>query len=271
MLHDLAMEHGRDLNTHGEYFPGALDASCIDGVGGFGTAIDSLAAIKHLIYDTKKLTWDELLDALEKNWEGAEVVRHLCLNVPKYGNGIEWVDAIGFEIQRTVMEYCEQHPKPHGQTFNMRIIPITYHVPAGMITGATPNGRYAGEFLSEGISPSHGMDVKGPSVTLGSMARATCHAYKTHREDLINMKVAPTTVAGEEGTRRLMQLFRVWCQQKLSHIQFNVLNRQSLLDAQKHPDKYRDLVVRVAGYCAYFVDLSPAQQAEIIARTEEQV
>ena len=271
MLHDLAMEHGRDLNTHGEYFPGALDASCIDGVGGFGTAIDSLAVIKHLIYDTKKLTWDELLDALEKNWEGAEAIRHLCLNVPKYGNGIEWVDAIGFEIQRTVMEYCEQHPKPHGQTFNMRIIPITYHVPAGMITGATPNGRYAGEFLSEGISPSHGMDVKGPSVTLGSMARATCHAYNTHREDLINMKVAPTTVAGEEGTRRLMQLFRVWCQQKLSHIQFNVLNRQSLLDAQKHPDKYRDLVVRVAGYCAYFVDLSPAQQAEIIARTEEQV
>ena len=85
------------------------------------------------------------------------------------------------------------------------------------------------------------------------------------------MKVAPTTVAGEEGTRRLMQPFRVWCQRKLSHIQFNVLNRQSLLDAQKHPDKYRDLVVRVAGYCAYFVDLSPAQQAEIIARTEEQI
>ena len=231
MLHDLAMEHGRDLHTHGEYFPGALDASCIDGVGGFGTAIDSLAAIKHLIYDTKKLTWDQLLDALEKNWEGEEVVRQLCLNAPKYGNGIEWVDAIGFEIQRTVMEYCEAHPKPHGQTFNMRIIPITFHVPSGMVTGATPNGRSAGEFLSEGISPSHGMDTKGPSVTLTSIARATCHAYKTHREDLINMKVSPSTVSGEEGTRRLMQLFRVWCQQKHSHIQFNVLNRQSLLDS----------------------------------------
>ncbi|HYB37133.1 MAG TPA: pyruvate formate lyase family protein [Mycobacterium sp.] len=271
MLHDLAMEQGRDLHTHGYYFPGALDASCIDGVGGFGTCIDSLAAIKHLIYDTKKVTWDQLLDALENNWEGQEVLRQLCLNAPKYGNGIEWVDEIGFEIQRTIMEYCEQHPKPHGQTFNMRIIPITYHVPSGRVTAATPNGRVAGEFLSEGISPSHGMDTKGPSVTLTSIARATCHAYKTHREDLINMKVAPSTVAGEAGTRRLMQLFRVWCEQKHSHIQFNVLNRQSLLDAQKHPELYRDLVVRIAGYCAYFVDLSPAQQAEIIARTEERI
>jgi pyruvate formate-lyase/glycerol dehydratase family glycyl radical enzyme len=270
-LHDLAMDQGRDLHTHGDYFPGALDASCVDGIGGFGTSIDSLAAVKHLIYDTKQVSWGELLQALENNWEGHEALRQQCLTAPKYGNGIEWVDAIGFKIQRTIMQYCEDHPKPHGQTFNMRIIPITYHVPAGMITAATPNGRMAGEFLSEGISPSHGMDTKGSSVTLTSIARATCHSYRTHREDLINMKVAPSTVAGEAGTRRLMQLFRVWCEQKHSHIQFNVLNRQSLLDAQKHPELYRDLVVRIAGYCAYFVDLSPAQQAEIIARTEEHV
>lgn len=269
MLHDLAMEHGRDLHTHGEYFPGAFDASCIDGVGGFGTAIDSLAAIKHLIYDAKKLTWDQLLGALESNWAGKEAIRQLCLNAPKYGNGIEWVDAIGFEIQRTVMEYCDQNPKPNGQTFNLRIIPVTFHVPCGKITFATPSGRPAGEYLSEGISPSHGMDTKGPTVTLSSIARATCRLYRTHREDLINMKMAPGNVAGEEGTRRLMQLIRVWCGQKHSHIQFNILNRHTLLGAQKNPEKYRDLVVRIAGYCAYFVDLSPDQQAEIIARTEE--
>lgn len=270
MLHDLAMAHGRDLHTHGEYFPGALDASCIDGVGGFGTAIDSLAAIKHLIYDTRKLTWDQLLAALESNWEGHEAIRQLCLVAPKYGNGVEWVDAIGFEIQRAVMEYCHQHPKPHGQTFNMRIIPVTFHVPTGKVTFATPGGRHAGEFLSEGISPSHGMDLKGPTTTLGSIARATCRLYNTHREDLINMKMSPANVAGEDGTRRLMQLIRVWWAQKHSHIQFNILNRQTLLEAQKNPEKYRDLVVRIAGYCAYFVDLSSTQQAEIIARTEEQ-
>jgi formate C-acetyltransferase len=263
------MENGRDLHSHGDYIPGALDASCLDGIGGFATAIDSLAAVKHLIYDTKKLTWDQLLDALEKNWEGKEAIRQMCLNAPKYGNGIEWVDAIGYEIQRFVMEYAHNHPKTHGQTFNLRIIPITFHVPAGMVTMATPNGRPAGEYLSDGIVPSHGMDTKGPTVTLQSIARATCHIYKTHREDLLNMKMAPANVAGEEGTRRLMQLIRAWSSQKHVHIQFNILNRQTMLDAQKNPEKYRDLVVRVAGYCAYFTDLSPSQQAEIIARTEE--
>lgn len=272
LLHDLAMEHGRDLHTHGvDYFPGALDASCIDGIGGFATCIDSLAAIKHIIYDTKKLTWDQLLDALEHNWEGKEVIRQMCVNAPKYGNGIEWVDSIGYEIQRFVMEYARNNPKPHGQSFNLRIIPITFHVPAGMVTMATPNGRPAGEYLSDGIVPSHGMDTKGPTVTLQSIARATCHIYKEHREDLINMKMSPASVAGEEGTRRLMQLIRVWSSQKHAHIQFNILNKQTLLAAQKNPEKYRDLVVRIAGYCAYFVDLTPSQQAEIIARTEEQL
>lgn len=271
LMHDLCMEQGRDLHTHGDYIPGALDASCIDGLGGFATCIDSLAAIKHLIYDTKRLTWDQLLNALEKNWEGEEAIRQMCLNAPKYGNGIEWVDAIGYEIQRAVMEYAHKYPKPHSQSFNMRIIPITFHVPMGKVTMATPNGRRAGEFLSDGIVPSHGCDTKGPTVTLDSIARATCHIYKEHREDLLNMKMSPANVAGEEGTQRLMQIIRVWCSQKHAHIQFNILNRQSLLDAQKNPEKYRDLVVRVAGYCAYFVDLSPAQQAEIIARTEERV
>ena len=271
MLHDLCMEQGRDIHTHGEYFPGALDACCIDGVGGFATAIDSLAAIKHLVFDTKKLSWDRLLTAMEANWQGHEAIRQMCLNAPKYGNGIEWVDQIGYDIQRVVMEYCHNHPKTYGQTFNMRIIPVTFHVPCGMVTMATPSGRPAGEYLSDGIAPSHGMDMKGPTVSLQSMARATCHIYKTHREDLINLKMSPANVAGEEGTRRLMQIARVWCSQKHSHIQFNILNKQSLLDAQKDPEKYRDLVVRIAGYCAYFVDLTPAQQAEIIARTEQQI
>src|SRR5512139_260545 len=270
-LHDLCMENGRDLHTHGEYIPGALDASCIDGLGGFATSIDSLVVVKHLVYDTKKLTWDQLLDALEKNWEGKEAIRQMCLNAPKYGNGIEWVDAIGYEIQRAIMEYAHKYPKPHCQSFNMRIIPITFHVPMGKVTMATPNGRRAGEYLSDGIVPSHGCDTKGPTVTLQSIARATCQIYKEHREDLLNMKMAPANVAGEEGTRRLMQLMRVWCTQKHAHIQFNILNKQTLLDAQKNPEKYRDLVVRIAGYCAYFVDLSPSQQEELIARTEEQI
>ena len=270
MLHDLAMEHCRDLHSHGDYIPGALDHSCFEAIGK-ATAIDSLAAVKHLIYDTKKLTWDRLLTAMEANWEGHEAVRQMCLNAPKYGNGIEWVDAIGFDIESTVLDFLHKHPKPHDQPFLLRQIPITFHVPMGKVTWATPNGRKAGEYLSEGISASHGMDVKGPTVGLTSMARARNLSYREKGGDLINLKFSPANVAGEEGTRRLMQIIRTWCELKHWHIQFNIINRETMLAAQKDPEKYRNLIVRIAGYSAYFVDLSPAQQAEVIARTEEQI
>ncbi len=270
MLHDLAMDQCRDLHTHGEYFPGAIDHSCFETIGK-GTAIDSLAAVKHLIYDTKRLSWDELLEAMEVNWEGKEATRQLCLHAPKYGNGIDWVDRIGWEIERFVLAFLHKHPKPHDQAFLMRGIPITFHVPLGKVTWATPNGRHAHEYLSEGISASHGMDVKGPTVTLSSMARARDISYREKGGDLINMKFSPANVAGEEGTRRLMQLIRTWSALKHWHIQFNIINKETLLAAQKDPEKYRNLIVRIAGYSAYFVDLSPTQQAEIIARTEEHV
>ncbi|MFO1291956.1 MAG: pyruvate formate lyase family protein [Rubrivivax sp.] len=269
MLHDLASQACMDLQRHDEPIPGALDLSCIDGIGGFGTAIDSLAAIKTLVFDEKKLTWAELLDALERNWEGREATRQLCLNAPKYGNGIEWVDMIGRDIHRVVLDCVHRNAKPNGQSTIVRIIPITFHVPAGKVTMATPTGRPAGEYLSEGISPAHGMDVKGPTVSLTSMARATGLAYKEKGANLINMKFSPANLAGEAGTRRLMQLIRCWCDLKLWHLQFNIVNRDTLLAAQREPEKYRDLVVRIAGYCAYFVELTPAQQAEIIARTDE--
>ena len=269
MMHDLAMDACMDLQRHDEPIPGGLDLSCIDGIGGFGTAIDSLAAIKTLIFDEKKLSWDELLDAMECNWEGKEAIRQLCLNAPKFGNGIEWVDLIGRDIHKVVLDYLQRFPKPNGQSTMARIIPITFHVPAGKVTAATPNGRPAGEYLSEGISPAHGMDLKGPTVSMTSMARATSLARKEKGANLINMKFSPANLAGEAGTRRLMQVIRSWCDLKLWHLQFNIINRNTLIEAQKNPEKYRDLVVRIAGYCAYFVDLTPSQQAEILARTEE--
>jgi formate C-acetyltransferase len=268
MLHDLAMTECRDLHTHGDYFPGAIDHGSFEAIGK-GTAVDSLAAVKHLIFDTKRLTWDQVLKAIEANWEGHEAIRQMCLNAPKYGNGIEWVDSIAFEIERFVLEFLHQHPKPHNQAFLLRQIPITFHVPMGKVTWATPNGRKASEYLSEGISASHGMDVKGPTVALASMARGRNLSYREKGGDLINMKFSPANVAGEEGTRRLMQIVRTWSELKHWHVQFNILNKATLLAAQMDPEKYRNLIVRIAGYSAYFVDLSPAQQAEIIARTEE--
>ena len=270
MLHDLAMAECRDLHTHGEYFPGGIDHSTFEAIGK-ATAIDSLAAVKHLIFDTKKLTWDQLLDAIEANWEGHEATRQLCLNAPKYGNGIEWVDDIGFEIESFLLKFLNKHPKPHDQAFLLRQIPVTIHVPFGKVTWATPNGRPAHEYLSEGISASHGMDVKGPTVALESIAKARDRSYREKAGDLINLKFSPANVAGEVGTRRLMQVVRAWSEMKHWHVQFNIINKATLLAAQKDPQKYRDLVVRIAGYSAYFVDLSPMQQAEIIARTEEHV
>jgi formate C-acetyltransferase len=115
------------------------------------------------------------------------------------------------------------------------------------------------------------MDTKGPTVSLGSMARARNLSYREKAGDLINLKFSPANVAGEEGTQRLTQIIRTWCELKLWHVQFNIINRQTLLAAQQDPAKYRNLIVRIAGYSAYFVDLSPAQQAEIIARTEERI
>jgi formate C-acetyltransferase len=268
MLHDLAMEHCRDLHTHGEWIPGALDHSCLDTIGK-ATAVDSLAAVKHLIFDTKKLSWDQLLEAIEKNWEGHEATRQLCLNAPKYGNAIDWVDQIAFDIDTFILEMLHRYHKPHDQCFILRCIPITFHVPAGKVTWATPNGRPAHEYLSEGISASHGMDTKGPTATLASMAHGRNGSYREKGGELVNMKFAPGNISGEEGTRRLMHVIRTWSSLKLWHIQFNILNRETLLAAQREPEKYRDLVVRIAGYSAYFVDLSPSQQAEIIARTEE--
>lgn len=270
MLSDVAMAECRDLNTHGDYFPGAIDHSCFEAIGK-GTAIDSLAAVRHLIFDTRRLTWDQLLTAMEDNWKGHEAVRQVCLNAPKYGNGIEWVDDIGFRMEHFLLEFLHRNPKPHGQVFLLRQIPVTMHVPMGKVTWATPNGRPAQEYLAEGISASHGMDVKGPTVALASMARARDRGYREKGGDLINLKFSPANVAGEDGTRRLMHVIRTWCDLKLWHVQFNVINRETLLAAQKEPDKYRNLIVRIAGYSAYFVDLSPVQQAEIIARTEERV
>ena len=175
------------------------------------------------------------------------------------------------EIERFLLSFLHSHPKPHGQAFLLRQIPVTTHVPLGKVTWATPNGRPAQEYLSEGISASHGMDVKGPTVALQSIARARDRSFREKGGDLINLKFTPANVAGEAGTRRLMQVIRAWSEMKHWHVQFNIINRATLIAAQKDPQKYRDLVVRIAGYSAYFVDLSPMQQAEIIARTEEHV
>ena len=155
--------------------------------------------------------------------------------------------------------------KKHAE---LRFVPITSHITFGHIVGATPNGRLAGTSLSDGASPSQGADFEGPTAVLLSSYHSKNYD-KLHRASrLLNMKLSPKTVAGEAGTRKIMELIRTWCDLKLWHIQFNIINRETLLKAQQTPQDYRSLLVRVAGYSAYFCDLSPALQNDIIERTE---
>ena len=139
----------------------------------------------------------------------------------------------------------------------------------GRATGATPDGRTAGEPLSESISPSQGVDTRGPTATLNSIASTKCAQYKERAARLLNMKLSPASVVGEEGTRKLMALIRAVCDMKMWHVQFNIINKETLIAAQEDPEKYKDLLVRVAGYSAFFVELCKDIQDEIISRTPQ--
>jgi formate C-acetyltransferase len=237
---------------------------------GYGTLVDSLAAIKKLVFDEKKLTMSEVIEALDTNFEGKESIRQMCLNAPKYGNNDPYVDLIGREIEGYMVSYAHKFTNLYGGTVDIDYTPVTAHVPLGKALGATPNGRKAKEPLSEGISPSQGCDVKGPTASLLSVARGMNTRYKNRAARLLNIKLSPQAVAGERGTRNLASFIRTWCDQKHWHIQFNIINNETLREARRNPEKYRNLLVRVAGYSAYFVDLSPDLQDEIIRRTEHQ-
>jgi formate C-acetyltransferase len=265
MLHDLCMQDCRDM--HAGPVAGALYLGFVDTLG-FGTAIDSLAAIKSLVFDEGKLGMAELLHALVADFEGHEAIRQLCLNAPKYGNDDPYADAIGRDIEDTFCRLTRRYPSAFGGELDVRYVTITAHIPFGAVLGATPDGRRAGEPVSEGVSPSQGADRNGPTASLISTAKTRSEGRRERAARLLNMKLSPSAVAGPEGTRKLMSLVRTACDLKLWHLQFNIVNRATLLAAQKDPERYRNLLVRVAGYSAYFVDLSPQLQNEIINRTE---
>jgi formate C-acetyltransferase len=264
-LHDLCMASCKDL--HRGDVPGGTKLGFYDVIG-FATVIDSVAAIKKLVYEENKITMGELIDAMQNNFEGRESLRQRLLNAPKYGNNDPYADSIGRQIDEQAVKFNSQYKSAFGAELDVRYVPLTSHIPLGKIVSATPNGRKAWEYLSEGSSASHGADVKGPTAVLISNANTKEMLYKEHAARLLNLKLTPATVAGPEGTRKLMSLIRTFCDLKLWHLQFNIINRATLLAAQTQPEKYRNLLVRVAGYSAYFVDLSPELQNEIIARTE---
>lgn len=264
MLHDLCMAACRDM--HDGPIPGALYLGFIDTLG-FATAIDSLAAIKKLVFDDKRVAMGELIDAVNSNFEGYEAIRQLCLNAPKYGNNDPYADGIGRDVETFFVQLTRRYRSAFGGELDIRYVTITAHVPFGAALGATPDGRKAGEPVAEGVSPSQGADRNGPTSSLISISRTRAAAYRERAARLLNMKLTPSAVAGPEGTRKLMSLIRTASDLKMWHLQFNIINRDTLIAAKQNPEKYRDLLVRVAGYSAYFTDLTPQLQDEIIART----
>ena len=234
---------------------------------GVADIINSLAAVKKLIYDDKKMTWDELLTALDNDFEGYQEIRQMCLAAPKYGNDIGEVDEIATEIFQFEAEEVEKYRGYTGGKMVSGLYPVTAHVPMGEVVGALPSGRKARTPLADGLSPMQGTDVNGPTAVLKSVSSID-HAMHS-AGTLLNMKLEPSLLDDERGIGDVMSLIKSMCDLGIYHIQFNVVSEETLRAAQREPEKYRDLMVRVAGYSAYFVNLAKSVQDDIIARTEQ--
>ncbi len=264
-LHDLCMKNCQDI--HSPFIEGGIDLGYFEFMG-YATVVDSLAAIKKLVYEDRKISIAELIEALERNFEGREVIRQLLIHAPKYGNNDKYADAIAKQLDRECLNFTRKYSKELGVQLDLRYVPFTSHVPFGKVVSATPNGRKAFTPLADGSSAAQGADVKGPTAVLLSNAASKNPDFKERAARLLNIKLSPACVAGDEGTTRLVAFIRTWCDLKLWHIQFNVINQRTLVAAQQEPEKYQNLIVRVAGYSAYFTELSPDLQDDLIARTE---
>ena len=254
---------GKDYNDGGPRY----NTTYIMGVGP-GSCTDSLAAIRYHVFDRKDVTMAELLEALEANFKGHEKTMQVLLNkTPKYGNDDEYADALLTDLFNAFYDEVNGRKNTKGGSYRVNYLSTTCHVYFGSVTGATPDGRKAYEPLSDGISPVQGADRRGPTAVLKSAARMD-HARTGGT--LLNQKFTPQLLEGEEGIDRLAHLVRSYFRLDGHHIQFNVVSADTLRAAQENPEKYRDLIVRVAGYSDYFCDLTTALQNEIIARTEHQ-
>jgi formate C-acetyltransferase len=253
---------GKDYNAGGARY----NINYIQGVG-IGTITDCLAAIKYNVYDEKKFTMDELMQALDDDFEGHEKILNLVRNkTPKYGNDDEYADSIMKRVFEDYRSEVTGRPNMKGGHYRVDMLPTTCHVYFGEVMGASANGRLAHKPVSEGISPEKGADINGPTAVVKSCSKMD---HLKTGGTLLNQKFTPSVVAGEEGLDQMANLVRTYFNLDGHHIQFNVIDRETLLEAQRKPEEYKDLIVRVAGYSDHFRNLSKALQDEIIDRTEQ--
>jgi formate C-acetyltransferase len=262
ILIDDCVARGQDYHDGGPRYT----TNYIQGVG-IGTITDALAAIKYHVFDQKTVSMGEMLAALKANFEGRENLRQtLCQKTPKYGNDDDYADEIMRSVFETYFEAVDGRPNTKGGKYRVNLLPTTVHVYFGSVMGATPDGRKAGLPLSEGISPVQGVDRQGPTAVLKSAAKMD---HSRTGGTLLNMKFTPALLEGDDGLDNLTHLIRSYFRLDGHHIQFNVVDADTLRKAKARPEEYQNLIVRVAGYSDYFVDLGEALQNEIIERTEQ--
>lgn len=260
---DDCIKKGKDYNAGGARY----NTSYIQGVG-MGTITDSLTALKYHVFDEQRISMEDFLRILRENFENSESFRQLLVSAtPKYGNDDDYADRLLRRVFESFFRAVDGRPNTKDGHFRINLLPTTVHVYFGSVLGATPDGRKAWEPLSEGISPVQGADQNGPTAVIKSAAKID---HLRTGGTLLNQKFTPQLLASEEGIEKLAQLIRAYFRMDGHHIQFNVVTAETLRKAQKEPEKYRDLIVRVAGYSDYFVDLTPELQEEIIRRTEHE-
>ncbi len=254
---------GKDYHDGGARY----NTSYIMGVG-LGTITDVLTSVKYNVFDKAHISMKDLLKVLKNNFEGHEPLRQRFLNkTPKYGNDDDYADEIMRSIFEAYYDAVSGRPNTKGGFYEINLLPTTVHIYFGKVVGATPDGRKGAEPLSEGISPVQGADRKGPTAVIKSAAKMD---HVRTGGTLLNQKFTPHLLTDEDGIDKLAHLIRSYFKLDGHHIQLNVVGADTLRDAQKHPEKYRDLIVRVAGYSDYFVDVGVDLQNEIIKRTEHQ-
>ena len=263
LLIDDCIATGRDYHGGGARY----NTSYVQGVG-LGTVTDGLSALRRHVFETREVSLEALVGALEADFAGHERLRQLLLNrTPRYGNDDDAADELMLRVFEAYFAALDGRPNVRGGAYHINLLPTTVHVYFGSVIGATPDGRRAGTPVSEGVSPVQGADRLGPTAVLRSVAKMD--QVRTGGT-LLNQKFTPALLADDAGRRGLRQLIRTYFRLGGHHIQFNVVDADTLRAAQAHPDEHRDLIVRVAGYSDYFCDLGRALQDEIIARTEHQ-
>ncbi len=263
VLTDDCIKKGRDYNDGGPRY----NTNYIQCVG-IGTMTDSLSALKKHVFEEKAFSMEDVLQALKSNFEGDEVLRLTFANkTPRWGNDDDYADDIMKRVFESLFSEIDGRPNTKGGRYHIDMLPTTCHIYFGSVTGATPDGRQAGLPLSEGISPVQGADRNGPTAVIRSCGKMD--QIRTGGT-LLNMKFMPRVLEGDEGIEKLARLVRTYFRYDAHHIQFNVVDSKTLRDAQVHPEEYRDLIVRVAGYSDYFCDIGLDLQEEIISRTAQE-